>query len=214
MKTITSTLAAFAFVSVTGCSEPSQPQSSAMTSQGVEQESAESADTYETETAAKGPGYVLDSTVESITGEPVDLNSYRGKVVLVVNTASQCGLTPQYEQLQALYEQHKESGLLVLAFPSNDFNQERGSNEEIAEYCDARYGITFPMFSKISIKGEQAHPLYASLNELSEEPSWNFTKYLIDREGRFVERFDPRTSPTSEALTSRIEQLLKQTQAG
>jgi glutathione peroxidase len=212
MKTIACTLAAFAFISATGCSDSSQP--AAMTAEGIEREAAESPEVPEAPAVTSDHGYVLDTTVESITGEPVDLNSYRGKVVLVVNTASQCGLTPQYEQLQELYEQHKDSGLVVLAFPSNDFNQERGSNEEIAEYCDARYGVTFPMFSKISIKGEQAHPLYASLNELSEEPSWNFTKYLIDRDGRFVERFDPRTSPTSEALTSRIEELLDRPQAG
>jgi len=137
MKTIACTLAAFAFISATGCSDSSQP--AAMTAEGIEREAAESPEVPEAPAVTSDHGYVLDTTVESITGEPVDLNSYRGKVVLVVNTASQCGLTPQYEQLQELYEQHKDSGLVVLAFPSNDFNQERGSNEEIAEYCDARH---------------------------------------------------------------------------
>ncbi len=158
--------------------------------------------------------YVLDASAETITGDPVDLSSYKGKVILVVNTASQCGLTPQYEQLQALYEAHNDDGLVVLGFPSNAFNQERGTNDEIAEFCEARYGVEFPMFAKVSVKGDDAHPLYSKLNALSEEPSWNFTKYLIDREGNFVRRFDPRTTPADAELTSAIEQLLAQPARG
>lgn len=160
------------------------------------------------------PDYVLGFTAESITGDPVDLNRYRGKVVLVVNTASKCALTPQYEQLQELYEQHKEEGLVVLGFPSNDFNQETGSNGDIADFCDARYGVSFPMFAKVRVKGEDPHPLYAQLNSRSEEPTWNFTKYLIDRDGHFVTRFAPRTKPTSEDLVTKVRELLEQPAAG
>jgi glutathione peroxidase len=203
MKNAAAALAGLSLIAGFGCSDPSQPVSPTSQTEPAQPSS-------ETESPAMntGPSYVLDASAQTITGDPVDLNSYRGKVILVVNTASVCGLTPQYEQLQAMYEQHKDDGLVILGFPSNDFNQERGTESEIAEFCDARYGITFPMFSKVAIKGEGAHPLYAKLNALSEEPSWNFTKYLIDREGNFVERFDPRVTPASEALTSKVADLL------
>jgi len=210
MKTAAAALAGLSLIAGFGCSDPSQP----VAASPAQTESAQPPSESESPAMNRGPSYVLDASAQTIAGEPIDLNSYRGKVILVVNTASQCALTKQYEELQAMYKQHKDEGLVILGFPSNDFNQERGTNSEIAEFCEARFGITFPMFSKITIRGENAHPLYAKLNALSEEPSWNFTKYLIDREGNFVERFDPRTTPASEPLTSRVAELLAQPTSG
>lgn len=153
--------------------------------------------------------YVLGYTMNRIDGEPVKLEDYRGKVILMVNTASRCGLTPQYAGLQKLFEEHKDDGLVILGFPANNFgNQEPGTNEQIAEFCDARYSIGFPMFEKISVRGEDQHPLFKQLSKLSEEPNWNFTKYLIDRDGNFVERFGPRVAPSDEALLGRVRELL------
>ncbi|MEZ6234502.1 MAG: glutathione peroxidase [Phycisphaerales bacterium] len=146
-----------------------------------------------------------------IDGAEESLEAYRGKVVMVVNVASACGLTPQYEGLEALYERHAGDGLVVLGFPANNFgNQEPGTNDEIAEFCTGEYGVTFPMFEKISVTGDDQHPLYATLSQEGGPPTWNFTKYLIDREGRVVARFDPRTPPSDEALVARIEELLAQ----
>jgi glutathione peroxidase len=221
MKTAAACLTALSLIALSGCSDSAQKtgavsvnETEASSTPAVDPASTDQGATAEGDPVTMGSAYVLNASAETIGGEPVGLDSYRGKVILVVNTASQCGLTPQYAQLQAMYEQHKEDGLVILGFPSNDFNQERGTNEDIAEFCDARFGVTFPMFSKVVIKGEDAHPLYAKLNALSEEPSWNFTKYLIDRDGNFVERFDPRTTPNSEALTSRVAELLAQPAAG
>lgn len=183
---------------------------------------------------------LLTGDVRRIDGTTQNLSIYHGQVVLVVNVASQCGLTPQYEGLQKLYESRKDRGLVVLGFPSNDFlGQEPGSDADIAEFCRANYGVTFPMFSKVRVidpEGEgqpKAEPLFARLTELAaaklseqerevlasspkhapgvvaSSPSWNFTKYLIDREGRFVERFDPRTQPDDAALLARIDALLE-----
>jgi glutathione peroxidase len=155
--------------------------------------------------------YVLGYVMDSITGEPVDLADYRGRVVLIVNTASRCGLTPQYAGLQRLYEDKAGDGLVVLGFPANNFmGQEPGTNEQIAEFCEQNYGVTFPMFAKVSVKDDDAHPLFARLTELSEEPTWNFTKYLINREGELVERFGPRTAPEDAALLAKIDELLSE----
>lgn len=152
---------------------------------------------------------LLDRDVTAITGEPVNLREYEGKVVLVVNVASRCGLTPQYEELQALYEERKDLGLVVLGFPANDFlGQEPGTNEEIYEFCSVNFGVTFPMFEKIVVTGEDAHPLFQDLASKSEAPSWNFTKYLIAPDGQFIARFDPRTSPSSDELVSAIDAAL------
>lgn len=152
---------------------------------------------------------VLGHRMRLIDGTERDLGEYRGDVVLVVNVASRCGMTPQYEGLQSLYESRREQGFVVLGFPANDFRgQEPGSNEEIAAFCRENYGVTFPMFEKISVVGEGRHPLFAKLAELSEEPTWNFTKYLIDREGRLVGRFDPRTPPEDPALVGKVDELL------
>lgn len=159
------------------------------------------------------PAYVLHFTMDRIDGEPQELIEYEGKVVLMVNVASRCGLTGQYEPLQALYEAKKDEGFVVLGFPANDFmGQEPGSNEEIAEFCQMNFGVTFPMFAKISVKGDEKHPLYTRLSELPEpmggEPSWNFTKYLVGRDGKVVRRFDPRTKPDDEAFVAEVERLL------
>ncbi|MDX8152321.1 glutathione peroxidase [Patulibacter brassicae] len=152
---------------------------------------------------------LLDGTLPRLDGTPQDLAEYRGKVVLVVNTASACGLTPQYEGLQALYEQHGDAGLVVLGFPANDFlEQEPGSDEEIGAFCQRNYGVTFPLFAKHTVLGEQATPLFAELTKASEAPEWNFTKYLLDRDGRFVQRFGARTEPSDPELVGAIERLL------
>ena len=155
--------------------------------------------------------YVLDQTMNRIDGTPEALESYKGKVVLVVNVATECGLTPQYEALQALYEDKADRGLVILGFPANNFGgQEPGTNEQIAEFCTGEYGVTFPMFEKISVAGEGQHPLFADLSREGGEPTWNFTKYLVDRQGRVVARFDPRTTPDDPALVAKVEELLAQ----
>jgi glutathione peroxidase len=139
---------------------------------------------------------------------PQDLCQYAGKVVLVVNTASYCGFTKQYEGLEALYAKYGSRGLVVLGFPSNDFGkQEPGSSKEIADFCFNTYGVKFPMFAKSSVKGPEANPLHANLAKLTgEAPKWNFTKYLIDRSGKVVEYFPSKVTP--EELSGKIEQAL------
>lgn len=159
--------------------------------------------------------YVLDHTVTRITGEEENLAAYEGKVVMVVNVASKCGFTNQYEPLEALYEERKDDGLVILGFPANNFGeQEPGSNEEIAEFCRATYGVTFPMFAKVDVTGENAHPLYLELASQPEpiggEPEWNFTKFLINRKGEVVYRFGTRTSPDDPAVLAAIDELLAQ----
>ncbi|WP_461640312.1 glutathione peroxidase [Labilibaculum euxinus] len=162
--------------------------------------------------------------IASLTGEEVDLNQYKGKVVLVVNTASKCGLTPQYKGLEAMYQKYKDQGFVILGFPSNQFlEQEPGTSEEIAAFCEKNYGVSFPMFEKIEVRGENAHPLYKMLTE--EKPflgfddsesgqkfkgfisekfpeiyegngiKWNFTKFIIDRNGKVVKRIEPNVAP-------------------
>lgn len=153
---------------------------------------------------------LLDHTVNAITGDPVDLASFEGKVVLIVNVASRCGLTPQYGQLQAIYQQRADEGLVVLGFPANDFGaQEPGSNAEIQEFCSVNYGVSFPMFEKIAVTGTSAHPLFQQLSHKSEPPTWNFTKYLIDSKGEFVARFGPRINPQSPELVAAIDSALQ-----
>ena len=143
--------------------------------------------------------------------EPVHLcEAYRGKVVLIVNTASRCGYTPQYEALQALYEAKRDQGLVILAFPSNDFGgQEPGSAEEIREFCRVNYGITFPVFEKIRVARDGADPLYRRLGEAAGEyPAWNFHKYLLDRQGRLVATFPSRVRPDDPRLVKAVEEAL------
>ncbi len=141
-----------------------------------------------------------------LNGEQQDLAEYEGDVVLVVNTASECGFTPQFENLQSLYESKRDEGLVVLGFPADDVaGQEPRSNEEIAEFCEANYGVEFPMFALINAEGDDAHPLFRQLGE----PDWNFNKYLLDRDGRLVERWGSTTGPEDAELVAAIDEQLK-----
>jgi glutathione peroxidase len=143
--------------------------------------------------------------------EEVNLcEAYAGKVLLVVNTASKCGNTPQYDGLEKLYDQYGSQGLVVLGFPSNDFlGQEPGTEEQIEEFCRLTYGVQFPMFEKTTVKGDAAHPFYVGLAKASGTyPTWNFHKYLIGRDGQLVGEFSPRTKPNDEALVAAVEQAL------
>jgi glutathione peroxidase len=158
---------------------------------------------------AKSP---LDFKMKSLAGKDVDLEEYRGKVVLIVNVASKCGLTPQYEQLQALHEKYEDQGLAILAFPCNQFGQqEPGTPEEIRTFCRENYGVSFDMFSKIKVNGEDACDLYKYLTSLDATPkgkgkiSWNFEKFLIGRDGQVVARFAPPTKPDDAKVVAMIE---------
>jgi len=177
---------------------------------------------------------VLDIPVRKITGAEASLAEFKGKVLLVVNVASKCGLTPQYEGLEALYKQYRDKGMVIAGFPANDFKeQEPGTNEEIQSFCTLNYGVDFPMFDKITVVGDHKHPLYAALVaaqpkavSVSEVPwreklkgygitpnpepelLWNFEKFLVSRSGEVVERFAPDTTPDSPALVAAIEREL------
>jgi len=143
--------------------------------------------------------------------KPQSLCQYAGRVVLVVNTASFCGFTGQYQGLEALYARYKDKGLVVLGFPSNDFSQETGSNQQIADFCENTFGVKFPMFAKSSVKGPEASPLYRQLAQLSgTAPRWNFHKYLLGRDGRLVDQYSSLTGPDSQGLVRAIEQQLAQ----
>src|SRR5271163_1614711 len=155
-------------------------------------------------------------TLNSIDGKPAPLADYKGKVVLVVNVASQCGYTPQYSALEAIYEKYKDQGFVILGFPANNFGaQEPGTNEEIKTFCTRKYSVTFPIYSKISVKGSDQAPLYAYLTKdtgpgVRGDIKWNFTKFLIDRNGNVVQRFEPAVTPDSKEVISAIEKQLKQ----
>lgn len=152
---------------------------------------------------------VYDFTVENMAGKEVRLEDYQGKVLLIVNTASKCGFTPQFEGLEALYETYKEQGLVILGFPCNQFlRQDPGSNEDILSFCQLNYGVSFPMFAKIDVKGKKQHPLYQYLvaETAGKKIGWNFTKFLIDPQGNVVERFESKVKP--EAIAAPIEKLL------
>lgn len=146
------------------------------------------------------------------TGKPESLCQFRGKVLLIVNTASYCGYTHQYEGLEALYRRYKSRGLVVVGFPSNDFGgQEPGSNQEIAEFCRLTYGVEFPMFEKSSVSSLRANPLYATLlGRTGKAPQWNFHKYLVDRNGNRVESFRSKIEPNDDALITALEKLLSE----
>ena len=158
----------------------------------------------------------LNFKAKTIDGETVDLEKYEGNVILVVNVASKCGLTGQYEGLQELYSKHKEDGFLVLGFPCNQFaGQEPGSEADIKSFCKSRYDVTFPMFSKVDVNGSEAAPFFKYLTSKEVKPvgngdvSWNFEKFLIDRDGNLIHRFSPNTEPTDPVLVKAIEAELK-----
>ncbi len=159
-----------------------------------------------------------DHKAVTLQGKELSMEQYRGKVVLVANTASQCGFTPQYEGLQRLYETYRDRGLEVLGFPCNQFgHQEPGTDEEIGEFCRINYGVTFQMFSKIDVNGDDAHPLFVYLKDelpgkLGKNIKWNFTKFLLDRSGRPFKRYGSSTKP--EKLVPDIEALLEQVAEG
>ena len=159
---------------------------------------------------------VLDFTMKSIDGVDVKLDSYSGNVLMLVNVASKCGYTPQYRGLESVYKKYKEQGLVVMGFPANNFLwQEPGTNEEIKSFCSTKYNVTFPMFAKISVKGDKIHPLYKFLTSKQTDPefggaiSWNFNKFLVDRSGKLVARFSSKDEPESEKVVQAIEQALK-----
>jgi glutathione peroxidase len=156
-----------------------------------------------------------DFKVTTIDGREQSLADYAGKVALVVNVASQCGLTPHYAGLQELYESFKDQGLVVLGFPCNQFgSQEPGTESDIKKFCESRFGVTFPMFAKIEVNGANRHPLYAFLTSQPTKPDaagdiqWNFAKFLVDRGGNVIARFAPPTKPVSEEIVAAIEQVL------
>ena len=154
----------------------------------------------------------LDFKMDSIDGKSVDLSKYKGEVVLIVNVASKCGLMPQYEQLEAVYKKYKGKGFEVLGFPANQFlSQEPGTNKEISEFCTSKFGIDFPMFAKIVVKGNGIDPLYQFLTSKESNPgfdgdiTWNFEKFLIGRDGKVVKRFSPKTKPDAPEVVEAIE---------
>ena len=155
---------------------------------------------------------VYDFTLNDIDGKPVSLSQYKGKVVMLVNTASFCGNTPQYSDLEKMYETYKDKGFEILAFPANNFGQqEPGSNEEIKGFCLTKYSVGFPLFSKISVKGGDKHPLYRYLTEQSPFPGeveWNFQKYLVDRSGNVVDRYHHGTKPLAQEIVKDVERFL------
>ena len=152
----------------------------------------------------------LDHKLVNLQDQPVSLCQFRGKVLLVVNTASECGYTPQYESLEKLYRRYRDKGFVVLGFPANDFGgQEPGSNKEIAQFCQLNYGVTFPMFAKTSVVGTNANSLYRALAaRTGKPPRWNFHKYLLDRTGQPVAVFESAVDPQDPQVTSQIEKLL------
>jgi glutathione peroxidase len=157
----------------------------------------------------------LDYTMKSIDGKPSPLAAYKGKVILMVNVASKCGYTPQYEGLEATYRKYKDQGLVILGFPANNFGgQEPGTDEEIKTFCSTKYNVSFPMFSKISVKGEDKAPLYQFLTDAKANPTtggeikWNFTKFLIGKDGKVISRFESAAKPEGPEITGAIEKAL------
>ena len=161
---------------------------------------------------ATAPTSVLDFTMRNIDGKDVPLSNYRGKVILIVNVASECGYTPQYKGLEELYRKYKDRGFVILGFPANNFGaQEPGTNEEIKKFCTTTYDVTFDLFSKISVKGEDQHPLYKFITSnpaVTGEIKWNFQKYLVDRDGKLIARFMSRVEPLSNEVTQAVEKAL------
>src|SRR6266852_2896027 len=165
------------------------------------------------QTMVLSAGSIHDTPVKDIDGKDVSLKPYRGKVLLIVNVASRCGFTPQYKELEAVYEKYKDKGLVVLGFPCNQFGgQEPGTNEEIKQFCASKFNVTFPLFDKIDVNGPNRHPLYASLagkdSPYPGDIKWNFSKFLISRDGKIVKRFESRVVPDSAEVTQAIEAAL------
>jgi len=155
------------------------------------------------------PTSIYDFEAQQMNGQTVPLAQYKDKVLLIVNTASACGFTPQFGGLEQLHKQYADKGLVVLGFPSNDFAQEKGSNKEIADFCENTFGVKFPMFAKSSVKGADASPLFRQLTELSgTAPRWNFHKYLLGRDGKLVDNYSSLTGPDNKGLVRAIEQQL------
>ena len=165
------------------------------------------------QTAALYAGPLHDIGLKDIDGKDTSLKPYHGKVLLIVNVASKCGLTPQYKGLEAIHEKFKDKGFTVLGFPCNQFNgQEPGTNEEIKQFCSSKYNVSFPLFDKIDVNGENRHPLYVTLagkdSPYPGDIKWNFGKFLIGRDGRIIKRFEPRTTPDSPEVVAAIEAAL------
>jgi glutathione peroxidase len=159
---------------------------------------------------------IYDFSLKDIDHKEVALSKYRGKVVLMVNVASRCGYTPQYEGLQKVYLKYKDRGFVILGFPANNFMaQEPGTDEEIKTFCSAKYNVTFPIFSKISVKGDDIHPLYKFLTSKETNPDfggeikWNFNKFLVDKSGKIIARFEPKVTPESDQVIQAIEKALE-----
>jgi glutathione peroxidase len=155
---------------------------------------------------------IHEFTMNSIDGKPTPLAEYKGKVVLIVNVASKCGYTPQYAGLEALYRKYKDQGFVLIGVPANNFgSQEPGTNEEIKTFCKRNYDVTFPMMAKVSVKGADEAPLYQYLTSTGGgDVKWNFTKFLVDRDGKVIARFEPAVTPDAPELTAAIEKALKQ----
>jgi glutathione peroxidase len=156
---------------------------------------------------------LYDIPLKDIDGKATTLKAHQGKVLLVVNVASKCGLTPQYQALEAVYREYKDQGFMVLGFPCNDFgNQEPGSNAQIKEFCSSNYEVSFPLYDKLHVKGNDQHPLYAALtgpgSTFPGDIQWNFGKFLIDRDGKVLARFEPRTTPDAKEVKEAIEKAL------
>ena len=176
---------------------------------GFANPAAHAADAPAAASAAACPATLQHTYLRLQDEKPQSLCQYAGKVVLVVNTASYCGFTGQYKGLEELYARYKDKGLVVLGFPSNDFAQEKGSNKEIADFCENTFGVKFPMFAKSSVKGPEASPLYQQLAQLSgTAPRWNFHKYLLGRDGKLVDNYSSLTGPDNKGLVRAIEQQL------
>ena len=159
---------------------------------------------------------IYDFTLKDIDRKEVNLGQYKGKVVLLVNVASRCGFTPQYEGLQKVYLKYKDQGFVILGFPANNFmGQEPGTDEEIKTFCSTKYSVTFPIFSKISVKGDDIHPLYKFLTSKETNPDfagdvrWNFSKFLLDKNGKVIARFEPKVTPESDPMIQAIEKALQ-----
>src|ERR1700723_151189 len=158
---------------------------------------------------------IYEFTLPSIDGKPLPLANFKGKVVLVVNVASRCGFTPQYTALEATYEKYKDQGFVILGFPANNFGgQEPGTNEEIQKFCTGKYNVTFPVYGKVSVKGDDQTPLYSYLTKdanpaVAGDIKWNFTKFLVDRNGNVVQRFESAVTPDSPEVIAAIEAQLK-----